>query len=216
VVPSTSHEDSGVPALALAPCLIDTVGGADTRTLEHELLDRATQPYYRAWLAGVGIANGCTRPIRLRGTIRVINPATGEIVRMLDTQSLPDGVLYIPCGDRRSSVCPACSETYRRDAYQLIRAGLTGGKGVPETISAHPCVFATFTAPSLGPGPHSQREPRRPDSPLSASPQEHHVPARAADVLRPDARGNRHLPWSAAVCRLLRLRRCCGLERARA
>jgi hypothetical protein len=151
VVRSTSREDSGVPALALAPCLIDTVGGADTRTLEHELLDRATQPDYRAWLARVGIASGCSRPIRLRGTIRDINPATGEIVRTLDTESLPDGVLYIPCGDRRASVCPACSEAYRRDAYQLIRAGLTGGKGVPETVSAHPCVFATFTAPSLGP-----------------------------------------------------------------
>jgi hypothetical protein len=151
VVQSSSHEDSGVPALVLAPCLIDTVGGADTRTLDHEQLDRATQPDYRAWLAGAGIANGCIRPIRLRGTIRDIHPATGEIVRKLDTESLPDGVLFIPCGDRRASVCPACSETYRRDAYQLIRAGLTGGKGVPETISAHPSVFATFTAPSVGP-----------------------------------------------------------------
>jgi hypothetical protein len=151
VVPSTSHEDSGVPVLALAPVLIDMVGGTGTRTLEHELLDRATQPDYHAWLAGTGIANGCVRPIRLHGSIRDISPSTGEIVRTLDTESLPDGVLYIPCGDRRASVCPACSETYRRDTYHLIRAGLIGGKGVPETISAHPSVFATFTAPSLGP-----------------------------------------------------------------
>jgi hypothetical protein len=151
MVRSTLHENSGAPALVLAPVLIDAVGGAGTRTLEHELLDRATQPDYHAWLAGVGIANGCSRPIRLRGTIRDINPATGEIVRMLDAASLPDGALYISCGDRRASVCPACSETYRRDAYHLIRAGLVGGKGVAETISAHPCVFATFTAPSLGP-----------------------------------------------------------------
>jgi hypothetical protein len=90
----SSRENSDVPALALAPCLIDTVGGTETRTLEHELLDRATQPDFRAWLAGVGIANGCIRPIRLRGTIRDINPATGEVVRKLDAEPLPDGVLY--------------------------------------------------------------------------------------------------------------------------
>src|SRR6185437_8451952 len=29
--------------------------------------------------------------------------------------------------------------------------GLAGGKGIPETIAAHPCVFATLTAPSFGP-----------------------------------------------------------------
>jgi len=151
MVRSISHENSGVPALALAPILIDTGSGTGARFLDRELLDRATQPDYHAWLAGTAAANGCARPIRLRGTFRDINPATGEIVRTLDTESLPDGVIYIPCGDRRASVCSACSETYRRDTYHLIRAGLTGGKGVPETISAHPCVFATFTAPSLGP-----------------------------------------------------------------
>jgi hypothetical protein len=32
-----------------------------------------------------------------------------------------------------------------------VRAGLSGGKGIPDTITAHPCVFATFTAPSFGP-----------------------------------------------------------------
>jgi hypothetical protein len=40
---------------------------------------------------------------------------------------------------------------YKRDARQLVRAGLTGGKGIPETVAAHPCVFATLTAPSFGP-----------------------------------------------------------------
>jgi len=39
----------------------------------------------------------------------------------------------------------------KRDARQLVKAGLTGGKGIPETVAAHPCVFATFTAPSFGP-----------------------------------------------------------------
>ena len=45
---------------------------------------------------------------------------------------------------------------YKRDARQLVRAGLAGGKGIPETITAHPCVFATLTAPSFGPV-HSRR-----------------------------------------------------------
>jgi Replication initiator protein, pSAM2 len=75
----------------------------------------------------------------------------GELLRDLDTENLPDKAIYIPCGDRRASVCPPCAETYRADTYQLIRAGLAGGKGVPESVAIHPCVFATFTAPSFGP-----------------------------------------------------------------
>ena len=59
-----------------------------------------------------------------------------------------DDPLHVACGNRRESVCPACSAVYKRDARQLVRAGLVGGKGVPETVAEHPCVFATFTAPS--------------------------------------------------------------------
>jgi hypothetical protein len=80
-----------------------------------------------------------------------VDTATGEILATLDTGTLPDRVIYTACGDRRASVCPACAETYRRDTYQLIRAGLAGGKGVPESVAIHPAVFATFTAPSFGP-----------------------------------------------------------------
>ena len=64
--------------------------------------------------------------------------------------SLPDGAIYKACGNRRASVCPSCARTYQRDAYQLLRAGLVGGKGVPDTVARHPAVFATFTAPSFG------------------------------------------------------------------
>ena len=46
---------------------------------------------------------------------------------------------------------PGLAETYRRDAYHLIRAGLTGGKGITPAVATHPVVFATFTAPSFGP-----------------------------------------------------------------
>ena len=53
-----------------------------------------------------------------------------------------------------------CSTVYKRDARQIIRSGLTGGKGVPESVAEHPCVFATLTAPSFGPV-HAVRTGRR-------------------------------------------------------
>jgi hypothetical protein len=141
------------PALALAPVLIDDRTGAvtSTRTLQTDLLDRAARDDYQQWLSTALAAGGCVRPIRLRGTLREIDTTTGEVVRDLDTQDLPDKAIYVPCGDRRASVCPPCAETYRADTYQLIRAGLAGGKGIPESVAIHPCVFATFTAPSFGP-----------------------------------------------------------------
>jgi hypothetical protein len=140
------------PALALAPALIDGTGtGANAATLDAELLERAARDDYDQWLTGTLAAGGCVRPIRLRGTIRDIDPATGELLSALDTDDTPDKVIYLPCGDRRASVCPPCAETYRADTYQLIHSGLAGGKGVPESVAVHPCVFATFTAPSFGP-----------------------------------------------------------------
>ena len=84
---------------------------------------------------------------------------------MWSTDAEPDGVLRKACGNRREAVCPPCAERYRGDAYQLIAAGLRGGKGVPDTLAEHPAVFVTLTAPSFGVvhtrplGP--DREPRR-------------------------------------------------------
>jgi hypothetical protein len=79
----------------------------------------------------------------------MIDLATGELAPLY-------GQASVSCGNRREAVCPACSATYKRDARQLVRAGLAGGKGIPETITGHPCVFATLTAPSFGPV-HSRR-----------------------------------------------------------
>ena len=106
---------------------------------------------YDAWLDHVWHAAACTRPVRLRGEFRHIDAATGELRLTVPTIGMPDGVIYKPCGNRRTSVCPACAETYRRDAYQLIRAGLAGGKGITPEVAAHPAVFVTLTAPSFGP-----------------------------------------------------------------
>jgi hypothetical protein len=141
------------PTLTLTSVLLtpSTGEGVSARTLDAELLERATRDDYQQWLGTALAAGGCIRPVRLRGTVRDIDVATGELIRDLDTEDLPDKAIYVPCGDRRVSVCPPCAETYRADTYQLIRAGLAGGKGVPESVAIHPCVFATFTAPSFGP-----------------------------------------------------------------
>jgi hypothetical protein len=69
----------------------------------------------------------------------------------LTSTDMPAGHLLVRCGNRRTTRCPACAETYRRDTFHLITAGLRGGKGTPETVTSHPRVFATFTAPSFGP-----------------------------------------------------------------
>jgi hypothetical protein len=98
-----------------------------------------------------GPAGGCLHPVRLTGRTAAIDLATGELRTVFDTAELPGGVLLTGCGNRRESVCPPCSQVYKRDARQVVRAGLSGGKGIPETIAAHPCVFATLTAPSFGP-----------------------------------------------------------------
>jgi hypothetical protein len=39
---------------------------------------------------------------------------------------------------------------YRGDAWQIIAAGLRGGKGIPESVIGHPALFASLTAPSFG------------------------------------------------------------------
>ncbi len=103
---------------------------------------------FRAWERQL---TTCTHPIRLRGRIDAIDLATGELAPVYDTAAEHDGVLHVACGNRRESVCPACSQVYKRDARQLVRAGLAGGKGIPESITAHPCVFVTLTASSFGP-----------------------------------------------------------------
>jgi hypothetical protein len=118
--------------------------------------DDTTGPDFRDWEHQLTTIGACSHPIRLRGRIDAIDLATGELAPVYDTAAEYGGVLHVPCGNRREAVCPDCSATYKRDARQLVRAGLAGGKGIPETVTAHPCVFATLTAPSFGPV-HSRR-----------------------------------------------------------
>jgi hypothetical protein len=114
-----------------------------------ELVDRAGDGYGR-WMELVAQAGYCHHPIRLAGRVEQADRATGEVRAVYDSDREPDGVLLKACGTRRESRCLSCAATYRADAYQLLAAGLKGGKGVPETISQHPRLFVTFTAPSFG------------------------------------------------------------------
>jgi hypothetical protein len=114
-----------------------------------EVVDRAGAGYDR-WMELVAQAGYCHHPIRLAGRVEHADRQTGEVRTVYDSEREPDGVLLKACGTRRESRCPSCAATYRADAYQLLAAGLKGGKGLPESVAAHPWLFVTFTAPSFG------------------------------------------------------------------
>lgn len=95
-------------------------------------------------------AGGCSRPIQLRGASHLVNTATGELTKLYDSADELDGRTYVRCGNRRVASCQVCGEQYKRDAWHLLNCGLAGGKGVPASVSEHPCTFVTLTAPSFG------------------------------------------------------------------
>jgi replication initiator protein RepSA len=113
------------------------------------VLARTTTLDYDDWLGHVRAASACRHPIRLEGEIHV-NNRKGQRIATYHTADMPDGVIYTPCGNRRASRCPACAEVYRRDTYQLVKAGLEGGRwGIPP-LHDHIALFVTATAPSFG------------------------------------------------------------------
>ncbi|GAA5000785.1 replication initiator [Actinopolymorpha pittospori] len=127
--------------------------GADRFSASTTAMARGASAGYGRWLSHVHSAAGCSQPVRLAGMVCTtsVNTRTGEVTESRTvTEDMPDGVIYKACGNRRASVCPSCAEIYRADAYQLVLAGMRGGKGVPETVSGHPAVFATATAPGFG------------------------------------------------------------------
>ncbi|MGH3611255.1 MAG: replication initiator [Pseudonocardia sp.] len=106
---------------------------------------RLRAPDYRGWRAKVEASGGCAHPIRLSGSSTILD-------RDGATLHEQTGEIFAPCGNRRASVCPACSDRYAGDAFHLIRAGLAGGdKGIPATVTGKPRLFLTLTAPSFGP-----------------------------------------------------------------
>jgi hypothetical protein len=127
---------------------------------------RAAMPDYAAWEQKIRATGGCAYPIRMSGGLVRIDAATGELLDAFHTDNDPLGYLMIPCGNRRASVCPSCSQTYRGDTFQLIRAGLVGGKGVSDEVAGHPAIFATVTAPSFGAVHTAHRETGRDGKPV--------------------------------------------------
>lgn len=128
----------------------------DYRTTDRHA-DHLAHPGYPAWREAMTSTGGCTHPIRLSGTW-AIHDATGAEV------TSRTGQVMVPCGNRRESVCVACSDRYAADAFHLLRAGLSGGtKGIPIHVTERPRVFLTLTAPSFGPV-HRDGQARHPDS----------------------------------------------------
>jgi hypothetical protein len=118
-----------------------TIGGLSVDHLGGAALDDARRR-----------TRGCARPIRLVGHSTRTDAATGQALAGYSSAGEVDGITYVRCGDRRAGRCDSCSREYKGDAWHLLHAGLAGNedKGVPDTVTGHPAVFATLTAPSFG------------------------------------------------------------------
>jgi hypothetical protein len=105
---------------------------------------------FRAWVRGLEKLGGCVAPVLMMGHTIVHHKATGAVVHRFSSEEMPYRVLMLPCRNRRESVCLPCSLLHNGDSFAIVRAGLSGGKGVPQSVATHPRVFGTVTAPSLG------------------------------------------------------------------
>ena len=111
---------------------------------------RITSRTFSDWAEAASRVGHCAKPVRLRGTSTRYDRSTGEALSTYSSADEALGVTYVRCGNRREEQCPSCSRIYARDTFELIRAGVTGGKTVPASVGDNPLVFATLTAPSFG------------------------------------------------------------------
>jgi hypothetical protein len=124
-----------------------------------EIARRVDSADFEGWERQIQRNGGCSRPVRLKGVVQ----RDGQIV--YDTAHEPDRVLLKRCGTRRAALCPSCAYTYAGDTWQLLHAGMIGGrKGVPKIAIGHPMVFVTLTAPGFG-AVHGRRYHSRPCHP---------------------------------------------------
>ncbi|WP_306466371.1 replication initiator [Actinospica acidithermotolerans] len=124
---------------------------SDRPVLRISHLARMVGPEFRAWYQALERLGGCAGPVMLVGHTLTRDAATSELLHVFRSADLPFGTLMVACRNRRESVCVPCSLLHNGDTFQIIRSGLSGGKGVPASVSRHPRVFATVTAPSFGP-----------------------------------------------------------------
>ena len=118
---------------------------------ERQLVARLFSRDFDDWSEVLSRVGFCANPIRLVGRSETFDTATGELVRSYGSADEALGVTFTRCGNRRADKCESCARLYAADTFQLIRAGIAGGKTVPETVADNPLVFATLTAPSFGP-----------------------------------------------------------------
>jgi hypothetical protein len=108
-------------------------------------------PDFLAWVRQIQRLGGCASPIYLTGHTITRDAVSGEVLHVFTSASQPYGTFAVGCRNRRETVCLPCSYLHKGDTYQIVVSGLSGGKGVPEDVAAHPRLFATLTAPSFGP-----------------------------------------------------------------
>jgi hypothetical protein len=120
-------------------------------TTERQLVARMFSRDFDDWSEVLSRVGFCANPIRLVGRSETFDTRTGALVRSYGSADEALGVTFTRCGNRRADKCESCSRLYAADTFQLIRAGIAGGKTVPETVADNPLVFATITAPSFGP-----------------------------------------------------------------
>ncbi|WP_311734524.1 replication initiator [Actinoalloteichus hymeniacidonis] len=176
--------------------------------MEQRIQQRVQAIDYRHWRAKVTAVGGCSAPVRLGGAFQLQN-LQGAVLEHRG------GELFSPCGNRRESVCPSCSDRYSADAFHLMRAGLSGGaKDVPIDVRERPRLFVTLTAPSFGPV-HSRRTSARGRTmPCRCGDYHHPDDPRIGAPLDPDSydyrgavlwQGNASTLWARTMTRLRRL-----------
>ncbi|MCD0482132.1 FAM166 family protein [Streptacidiphilus sp. ASG 303] len=119
--------------------------------MDQELIRLAQAAGFARWLEQITATGGCAHPIYLAGVSTTVDRVTGAVLRHYTTSDEPGGRLAVRCRNRRSSRCAPCAWEHQGDTFHLVRAGLLGGKGTPETVQAHPALFVTLTAPGFGP-----------------------------------------------------------------
>ena len=164
--------------------------GSVSDALDARITARLRAPDYRAWRAQVEATGGCAAPIHLTGSSRVLDRDGAVLLER-------SGTVLAPCGNRRATVCPACSDRYAADAYHLLRAGLAGDdtKGVPDTRHRAPAGVPDPDRALVRAGPHPQAHPPRARHPLPLR--------RAAPPRRPPPRHRRrprHATTTPARC----------------
>jgi Replication initiator protein, pSAM2 len=149
-------------------------------SLDERIARRVRAVDFQAWRAKVEQVGGCLHPVRMSGAWQVHDQAGAVLAAR-------SGHVFAPCGNRRESVCPTCSDRYAADAFHLMRAGLSGGdKGVPVSVAEKPRVFATLTAPSFGPVHNRRTSARGRTIPCACGERHHEADPRVGAPLDPE------------------------------